>query len=246
MKNTIKVIAQLITVVMCSIFFSACAATEDTNYDNEINELISKIDFALDDFFSNDSWRTYTTWVAHGYENTDCFFSVHKYKGNTVAATDHTNSTSDWPVYFYNNNEIYYSSFWQINPYWQNDFTEYLKGRNTYRRHEILTPQKAYQNNNVIVLEYSSKSAANKVYNNYCVWIGFGQPDSIKSIKQTVVLTEHNKLDSIIFTYSFVGFDWETQKNINLKSDVTFQFFPGTGRIDIPVEARHFFEGYYD
>ena len=117
-----------------------------------------------------------------------------------------------------------------------------MQSRNTFRRKEIVMPQAVSQSDdNSIVFVYTTKFDANKVYFEYCAWPGYGQPNHITQLKETIFLSEADELTKIIFKYELTG----DKGNIEtFESDVSFQFFPNTGRIDIPIEAQHLFGDY--
>ena len=225
------------------MFFGCCKTESPSNP----SELIVKVDAALDSFYANDSWKTITEWKSHGTMDSKCVFSYHRFNGDTITKSEYANSVpGSRPIYSYNNREVSCSSWsgYAYNTMFTGTLEEYMQGCNTFRRKEIVTPQIVFQNDdNSIVFEYTTKFDANKVYFGCCVWPGYGQPNEITKLKETIFLSEAGELTKIIFKYTYELIDYK--ENIeSFESDVSFQFFPNTGRIDIPIEAQHLFDDY--
>ena len=244
-------------VLLCSytLFLGSCKTVYETeitsnpseNFSENSSELIMKVEAALDVFYANDSWKTITEWKSHGTRASKCVFSYHRFNGDTITKTENANSVpNSKPIYGYNNQEVSYSSWsgYAYNTTFMGTLEEYMQSRNTFRRKEIVMPQAVSQNDdNSIVFEYTTKFDANKVYFGYCAWPGYGQPKQITQLKETIFLSEADELTKIIFkyTYELTGYKGNIE---TFESDVSFQFFPNTGRIDIPIEAQHLFGDY--
>ena len=187
-------------VLLCSytLFLGSCKTVCETeitsnpseNFSENSSELIMKVEAALDVFYANDSWKTITEWKSHGNRASKCVFSYHRFNGDTITKTENANSVpNSKPIYSYNNQEVSYSSWsgYAYNTTFTGTLEEYMQSRNTFRRKEIVMPQAVSQNDdNSIVFEYTTKFDANKVYFGYCAWPGYGQPNQITQLKETI------------------------------------------------------------
>jgi len=241
-----RLLSATICLVPIVLLFALTGCPNDGKISDRLkDEYMQKVNAVLDDFFSQDSYRTV---MDDGMEN-DCTFSYHKRDGIVTAAVEYPSYgyPHNGPLYYHGGLTFYPQSDQYLSRVQEEGFEIWHTSNPIYVKKDIPAPDSVYETKDgkEISLRYSEKNAALNVYHAYCYWHGRGpNPSNVYGVTKTIHLSGEGKLESIIFCVYYMRLDWETQKEKKHEYVVVFKCFSDTGKINIDERAKHLFDDY--